>query len=201
MGEEGRLLAKEDVGQLPVWELQTLCRDRGMRSLGLTEERLRSQLRQWLELHLEKNVPISLLLLSRAMYVQDTTLPPEQQLQHVLSVLPIAASEEAAIKAIESTEGVDPKTKIEVLRKEQESIKAERAAEKQRQSDEKKKLELAKQAEEERLELAKKAETMAKTAEKTQISASERETFAPTPTHLLFGVVYLAQVLNKTRDE
>nr|VZI37917.1 unnamed protein product [Spirometra erinaceieuropaei] len=183
---EDRLLAKEDVAQLPVWELQNLSRDRGMRSLGLTEERLRSQLSQWLELHLEKNVPISLLLLSRAMYVQDTTLPPEQQLQHVISVLPVAASEEAAIKAVESTEGVDPKTKIEVLLKEQESIKAERAAEKQRQSDEKKKLELAKQAEEEKLELAKKAEIMAKTADKTDIlpvqSVATGTSIFPAPT-------------------
>ncbi|VDL93972.1 unnamed protein product [Schistocephalus solidus] len=226
---EDRLIAKEDVAQLPVWELQTLSRDRGMRSLGLTEERLRSQLKQWLELHLEKNVPISLLLLSRAMYVQDTTLPPEQQLQHVslicclnvipcpfhhlpsflhisqshatevycylfcslhylailspqvISVLPIAASEEAAIKAVESTEGVDPKTKIEVLRKEQESIKAERAAEKQRQLDEKKKLELAKQAEEEKQELAKKAE-------KTDIPISEATTLTPTSGETLVDI-------------
>ncbi|KAL7061634.1 hypothetical protein AAHC03_0948 [Spirometra sp. Aus1] len=185
---EDRLLAKEDVAQLPVWELQNLSRDRGMRSLGLTEERLRSQLSQWLELHLEKNVPISLLLLSRAMYVQDTTLPPEQQLQHVISVLPVAASEEAAIKAVESTEGVDPKTKIEVLLKEQESIKAERAAEKQRQSDEKKKLELAKQAEEEKMELAKKAEIMAKTADKTDILVSEAETLKPTPGETLVDI-------------
>ncbi|BHF59851.1 letm1 and EF-hand domain-containing protein 1, mitochondrial [Sparganum proliferum] len=185
---EDRLLAKEDVAQLPVWELQNLSRDRGMRSLGLTEERLRSQLSQWLELHLEKNVPISLLLLSRAMYVQDTTLPPEQQLQHVISVLPVSASEEAAIKAVESTEGVDPKTKIEVLRKEQESIKAERAAEKQRQSDEKKKLELAKQTEEEKMELAKKAEIMAKTADKTDILVGKAETLKPTPGETLVDI-------------
>lgn len=38
------------------------------------------------------------------------------------------AAEEAAVKAVESTEDVDPKMKIEVLRKEQETIKAERAA-------------------------------------------------------------------------
>ncbi|KAL5967097.1 Mitochondrial proton/calcium exchanger protein [Taenia solium] len=80
---EDKLIAKEGVEQIPSWELQSLSRNRGMRSLGLTEERLRSQLSQWLELHLEKNVPITLLLLSRAMYLQDTTLPPEQQLQHV----------------------------------------------------------------------------------------------------------------------
>ncbi|VDD82085.1 unnamed protein product [Mesocestoides corti] len=125
---EDKLIAKEGVDQIPPWELQTLSRNRGMRSLGLTTERLRSQLSQWLELHLEKDVPIALLLLSRAMYLQDTTLPPEQQLQHVISVLPDSAAEEAAVKAVDSTEDVDPKTKMEILRKEQETIKAERAA-------------------------------------------------------------------------
>ncbi|KAH9286567.1 LETM1 and EF-hand domain-containing protein 1, mitochondrial [Echinococcus granulosus] len=125
---EDKLIAKEGVDQIPSWELQSLSRSRGMRSLGLTEGRLRSQLNQWLELHLEKNVPITLLLLSRAMYLQDTTLPPERQLQHAISVLPDKATEEAAVKAVESTEDVDPKTKMELLRKEQETIKAERAA-------------------------------------------------------------------------
>lgn len=60
-----------------------LSRRRGMRSIGLTEARLRAQLKQWIELHLEKQVPVSLLLLSRAFYMQDTTVEPERQIQMV----------------------------------------------------------------------------------------------------------------------
>ncbi|CAH8523219.1 unnamed protein product [Dicrocoelium dendriticum] len=71
---EDQLIAKEGVDELPVWELQSLCQERGMRSAGLTVERLRSQLSQWLTLHLEKNVPVTLLLFSRALHVSKASL-------------------------------------------------------------------------------------------------------------------------------
>lgn len=40
------MIAKEGVGGLSVAELQSACRARGMRSLGLTEEQLKEQLGQ-----------------------------------------------------------------------------------------------------------------------------------------------------------
>ncbi|KAK2513179.1 Letm2 [Columba guinea] len=75
-----QMITKEGVGGLSVSELQSACRARGMRSLGLSEEQLKEQLRQasalcsallWLDLHLKENVPPSLLLLSRALYLID----------------------------------------------------------------------------------------------------------------------------------
>ncbi|XP_032869738.1 LETM1 domain-containing protein LETM2, mitochondrial [Amblyraja radiata] len=68
---DDEMIAQEGCEVLTVSELQTACRARGMRSLGLTEKQLRQQLTQWLELHLKENVPPSLLLLSRAMYLTD----------------------------------------------------------------------------------------------------------------------------------
>ncbi|KFQ40519.1 hypothetical protein N332_10839, partial [Mesitornis unicolor] len=71
---DDEMIAKEGVGGLSVSELQSACRARGMRSLGLSEEQLKEQLRQasaWLDLHLKENVPPSLLLLSRALYLID----------------------------------------------------------------------------------------------------------------------------------
>ncbi|XP_059822365.1 LETM1 domain-containing protein LETM2, mitochondrial isoform X1 [Hypanus sabinus] len=68
---DDEMIAKEGCEVLTVSELQTACRARGMRSLGLTEKQLREQLIQWLELHLKENVPPSLLLLSRAMYLTE----------------------------------------------------------------------------------------------------------------------------------
>lgn len=41
-----QLIAKEGVNGLSVSELQSACRARGMRSLGLSEEQLKEQLRQ-----------------------------------------------------------------------------------------------------------------------------------------------------------
>ena len=68
----------EGVESLAVWELQEACRARGMRSLGATEERLKSQLSQWLDLHLHHKMPTSLLLLSRALYLPETLDTPSQ---------------------------------------------------------------------------------------------------------------------------
>ncbi|XP_051496841.1 LETM1 domain-containing protein LETM2, mitochondrial isoform X2 [Apus apus] len=68
---DDEMIAKEGVGGLSVPELQSTGRARGMRSLGLSEEQLKEQLRQWLDLHLKENVPPSLLLLSRALYLID----------------------------------------------------------------------------------------------------------------------------------
>ncbi|XP_039571314.1 LETM1 domain-containing protein LETM2, mitochondrial [Passer montanus] len=66
---DDEMIAKEGVSGLSVPELQSACRARGMRSLGLSEEQLKEQLGQWLDLHLKENVPSSLLLLSRALYL------------------------------------------------------------------------------------------------------------------------------------
>ncbi|XP_076409900.1 LETM1 domain-containing protein LETM2, mitochondrial isoform X3 [Peromyscus maniculatus bairdii] len=71
-----QIIAQEGVKALSVSELQAACRARGMRSLGLTEEQLRQQLTEWLDLHLKENVPPSLLLLSRTFYLIDVKPKP-----------------------------------------------------------------------------------------------------------------------------
>ncbi|XP_034026580.1 LETM1 domain-containing protein LETM2, mitochondrial isoform X2 [Thalassophryne amazonica] len=73
---DDEMIAAEGVGAMSVSEIQAACHSRGMRSLGLTSEQLQQQLQQWLDLHLKENVPPSLMLLSRAMYLTD--LKPKQ---------------------------------------------------------------------------------------------------------------------------
>ncbi|KAJ8285952.1 hypothetical protein GJAV_G00032850 [Gymnothorax javanicus] len=85
---DDEMIATEGVSAMSVSELQAACRSRGMRSLGLTTDQLRHQLQQWLDLHLKENVPPSLLLLSRAMYLTDLTpktpvIPPVPKLEKV----------------------------------------------------------------------------------------------------------------------
>jgi hypothetical protein len=41
---------------LSVAELQIACKERGMRALGLTQDRLRQQLKQWIELSTNEKV-------------------------------------------------------------------------------------------------------------------------------------------------
>ena len=85
-----QMIRKEGVDSLAVWELQEACRARGMRSLGVATERLRSQLTSWLQLQLDENIPTSLLLLSRALYMPDH-LSAEEQIKATIAELPSTA--------------------------------------------------------------------------------------------------------------
>ncbi|CAN9502626.1 unnamed protein product [Ophioblennius macclurei] len=120
---DDKLIAEEGVESLNVNEVQAACRVRGMRALGVTEERLREQLSQWLELHLNQQIPTSLLLLSRAMYLPDT-LSPADQLKTTLQTLPEMVTKEAQMIAAEmELSKVDNKTKVETTLQEEAAIR------------------------------------------------------------------------------
>ncbi|KAK5917104.1 hypothetical protein CgunFtcFv8_012022 [Champsocephalus gunnari] len=120
---DDKLIAEEGVESLNVNEVQTACRVRGMRSLGVTEERLREQLVQWLELHLKQQIPTSLLLLSRAMFLPDT-LSPADQLKTTLQTLPEVVTKEAQSMMAEMERSkVDNKAKLETRLQEEAAIR------------------------------------------------------------------------------
>ncbi|XP_078272017.1 mitochondrial proton/calcium exchanger protein isoform X2 [Rhinoraja longicauda] len=122
---DDQLIAEEGVQTLNVNELQAACRTRGMRALGVTEERLQNQLKQWLDLHLNQQIPTSLLLLSRAMFLPDT-LSPADQLTTTLQTLPESVTKEAQVKVAEvECDKVDNKTKLEATLQEEAAIKRE----------------------------------------------------------------------------
>ncbi|CAM9288381.1 unnamed protein product [Chrysoparadoxa australica] len=62
---DDRKIMWEGVDSLTHPELQEACRARGMRTIGLTRKGYERQLRNWLDLSTNKNVPISLLIMSR----------------------------------------------------------------------------------------------------------------------------------------
>uniref|UniRef100_A0A8D0A8L5 Mitochondrial proton/calcium exchanger protein n=1 Tax=Sander lucioperca TaxID=283035 RepID=A0A8D0A8L5_SANLU len=120
---DDKLIAEEGVASLNVNEVQAACRVRGMRSLGVTEERLREQLAQWLELHLNQQIPTSLLLLSRAMFLPDT-LSPADQLKTTLQTLPEMVTMEAQLMVAEmELSKVDNKAKLETTLQEEAAIR------------------------------------------------------------------------------
>ncbi|XP_028981303.1 mitochondrial proton/calcium exchanger protein isoform X3 [Esox lucius] len=120
---DDKLISEEGVNTLSVKELQAACRVRGMRALGVTEERLREQLQQWLDLHLNQHIPTSLLLLSRAMFLPDT-LSPADQLKTTLQNLPDIVAKEAQVKVAEmELSQVDNKTKLEATLQEEAAIR------------------------------------------------------------------------------
>ncbi|XP_063765652.1 LOW QUALITY PROTEIN: mitochondrial proton/calcium exchanger protein [Eleginops maclovinus] len=162
---DDKLIAEEGVESLNVNEVQTACRVRGMRSLGVTEERLREQLVQWLELHLKQQIPTSLLLLSRAMFLPDT-LSPADQLKTTLQTLPEVVTKEAQSMMAEMERSkVDNKAKLETTLKEEAAIRQDnKDREEERLADAAEKA--ARDGEEFEVELVKadKAETLRDTA-------------------------------------
>ncbi|CAL1292169.1 unnamed protein product [Larinioides sclopetarius] len=144
---DDRLIMKEGMDSMNIQELQAACRARGMRALGVPEERLKSQLSKWLELSLQENIPSSLLLLSRALYLPEN-LPSADQLKVTLSSLSETAATETKLKIGEMEGKVDNKTKLELIKKQDEEIRKEAEELKQqkleKQMSEQKKEELSK---------------------------------------------------------
>ena len=64
--EDDRRILWEGIDHMTVQELADACQERGMRSLGLSEYAYKLQLQEWLDLSIQKNIPISLLIISRA---------------------------------------------------------------------------------------------------------------------------------------
>lgn len=125
LAADDKLIQKEGVDSLTVLELQNACKARGMRAYGLSEEMLRRQLGQWLDLSLNKKVPPSLLLLSRALMLPDT-IPTTDKLKATISVLPDTILTQTSA-AIAETEGkTDNKMKLEVIQEEARKVKEER---------------------------------------------------------------------------
>lgn len=95
-----------------------------MRAYGLSEERLKRQLEEWINLSLNEKVPPSLLLLSRAMMLPEDTTTTEK-LKASISSLPDAAAIQTRAAIGEREGKIDNKTQIEIIRDEQRKIKEE----------------------------------------------------------------------------
>jgi len=69
--DDDQRITWEGIDSLTKMELREACRERGMRSTGLGKGAYKAALQQWLDLSVHKNVPISLLIMSRAFYLHD----------------------------------------------------------------------------------------------------------------------------------
>ncbi|XP_053657972.1 mitochondrial proton/calcium exchanger protein [Anopheles marshallii] len=134
LAADDRTIQKEGIESLNLSELQAACRARGMRAYGASEERLKSQLQEWINLSLNEKVPPSLLLLSRALVLPEN-ITTSDKLKATISTLPesVATVTKAAIGEREGK--IDNKTKIEVIKEEERKIKEEREEEKEKQKE------------------------------------------------------------------
>ncbi|XP_076244515.1 leucine zipper and EF-hand containing transmembrane protein 1 [Calliopsis andreniformis] len=130
LAADDKLIEKEGIDSLTRSELQQACRARGMRAYGLPESKLKEQLSQWLDLSLNKKVPPSLLLLSRALMVPES-IPMSDKLKATISALPetVVARTQGAIGEKEGK--MDHKTNIEIIKMEERKIEEERQEKKE----------------------------------------------------------------------
>jgi LETM1 and EF-hand domain-containing protein 1 len=94
LAADDRMIQKEGIDSLTLQELQGACRARGMRAYGLSEEKLKAQLQEWIFLSLDEKVPPSLLLLSRALMLPEH-VEVSEKLKATLTALPDAVGLEA----------------------------------------------------------------------------------------------------------
>ncbi|CRK97581.1 CLUMA_CG010967, isoform A [Clunio marinus] len=130
LAADDRLIQKEGIDTLNLSELQSACRARGMRAYGLSEERLRVQLQEWINLSLNEKVPPSLLLLSRALMLPED-VEVSEKLKATLASLPETVGTQAKAAIGEREGKIDNKTKIEIIKEEQRKIQEELDEEKE----------------------------------------------------------------------
>ncbi len=129
---DDKVIQKEGTDNLDVTELQAACKERGMRAYGLTEHALKQQLDQWLDLSLNHNIPPSLLLLSRTLFL-PATVDVTKQIAATISALPESAATKTTAQIGEREGKVRNVDQLEVIKEEQRKIEEE---EKERQETE-----------------------------------------------------------------
>ncbi len=166
------VITHEGVDSLSGHELQQACQARGISCAGLSEDRLREEMAQWIDLHLHKRISGTLLILSKAFNFVAATdsgsggkgpssdQPQLKSLELTLSSLPDNLLNEAELNV--NKDGATNKQRLEVLQEQEDLIEDE-----------------AEQEQEERE--AREAEKERKSAEKARLAKEEEEAKALLP--------------------
>ncbi|KAG0745155.1 hypothetical protein G6F57_001072 [Rhizopus arrhizus] len=146
---DDKVIMAEGIESLTLPELQNACASRGIRAIGTSPGRLRDEMAQWLELHVNHKVPSTLLVLSRAFSYTDRGMTMEEALKATFNSLPDNLVNEAELQVLEQVGASTFKQKLEVLEQQQELIEDELEQEEKQQ---KAKMEAEKLAEEAKIE-------------------------------------------------
>ena len=139
--EDDQRILWEGIDSLTKMELREACRERGMRSTGLSKDAYKWALQQWLDLSVNKNVPISLLIMSRTFFLRDelseTTQSVDESATLAAVVDAISGLDKEVVNevildvATADEQKADPnirKIKLEVLSAQNEIIRQEQEA-------------------------------------------------------------------------
>lgn len=137
--EDDQRILWEGIDSLTKMELREACQERGMRSTGLSKDAYKRALQQWLDLSVKRNVPTSLLIMSRTFFLREEMFEREADdgsksiagLADAISGLDKEVVNEVILDVATSQEKMsDPgvrKIKLEVLMKQNELIEQEQA--------------------------------------------------------------------------
>lgn len=139
--EDDQRILWEGIESLTKMELREACQERGMRSTGLSKDAYKQSLQQWLDLSVHKNVPISLLIMSRIFFLRDEIFEPKEAdevgskslsgLADAMSAIDKEVLDQVILEVATSEEKLsDPdirKLKLEIVSKQNELIRQEEA--------------------------------------------------------------------------
>lgn len=169
------VIQHEGLDKLTLHELQSACGSRGIQTLNLGEDRLRDELRQWIELHITQRISGTLLILSKAFnYVpsgEDNAASQMKSLELTLSSLPDNLINEAELNV--SKDSATNKQRLEVLQQQEELIEDE--AEQEAAEEEARRVERQRKKELEEARLAREEEDARTLLPKSELSAEKAQ--------------------------
>jgi len=119
------LIESEGLDTLTLAELQQACAARGLKAISRSKQFLRERLREWLDLSLTQNLPVSLLILANAFKITSDT-STKDSLRDAMYHLPDTLVDEIRLKIAEDEGKLSKAKKLELLMHEQELIKEEK---------------------------------------------------------------------------
>eukprot|EP00741_Cyanophora_paradoxa_P008290 tig00001286_g8019.t1 len=168
--KDDREILWEGVDTLTREELRSACRERGIRaSNDVPESTLRENLKEWIELSMVKDIPSSLLILSRAFLMTEKERA-EEVLQATLSAMPEKVTDELILEMSDARTVESKQQKLEVLQRQKEVLVEQEAAEKAKEKERREKEERERK-EREAAEAAAKAAKAAAEAEAAKAAA------------------------------
>jgi len=133
---DDKVISNEGLESLSVPELQQACQSRGIRTIGVSEDHLRHELGQWIDLHLNRGLSGTLLILSKA-FAFNRPLPGSavgedgddivRALKDTLASLPDNLLNETELEV--SSDSASYKQRLEVLQQQEELIEDEQEQE------------------------------------------------------------------------
>jgi LETM1 and EF-hand domain-containing protein 1 len=123
--KDDEAIKREGIENLTLEELQSACIARGMPGSSKSIYMLRQRLNEWLELSLEKKVPPTLLILSRAISINSKAAATKEMLKDTMMALPQELIDAIDLEMKERSGKVDRALKLEVLEQLRERITEE----------------------------------------------------------------------------